>query len=263
LPSASAPQHYPRPAPAPAPASRSASPATPAPVAAHILVVDDEPDISALVAYHLARESYRVRTAASGPEAIRAAELERPDLVVLDLMLPGMSGLQVLEELRRRPETQEIPVILLTARREEEDRIAGLRLGADDYVAKPFSPQELILRVGAVLRRVQQAPPAGKGGKVVRVGPFTVDTGAADARVDGVELDLTPTEYRLLLTLMERRGRVQSRRQLLEAVWEVTANIATRTVDMHVQRLRNKVGGHADWIETVRGFGYRFRTGPA
>jgi len=229
---------------------------------AHILVVDDEPDISALVAYHLARESYRVRTAASGPEAIRAVELERPDLVVLDLMLPGMSGLQVLEELRRRPETQEIPVILLTARREEQDRIAGLELGADDYVAKPFSPQELVLRVGAVLRRVQQAPPAGKGGKVVRVGPFTVDTGAARAHVDGAELDLTPTEYRLLLTLMERRGRVQSRRQLLEAVWEVTANIATRTVDMHVQRLRNKVGEHADWIETVRGFGYRFRTDP-
>jgi two-component system, OmpR family, phosphate regulon response regulator PhoB len=229
---------------------------------AHILVVDDEPDISALVAYHLARESYRVRTAASGPEALRAVELERPDLVVLDLMLPGMSGLAVLEELRRRPETQEVPVILLTARREEQDRIAGLRLGADDYVAKPFSPQELILRVGAVLRRVQQAPPAGKGGKVVRVGPFTVDSGAASAQVDGAALDLTPTEYRLLMTLMERRGRVQSRRQLLEAVWEVTANIATRTVDMHVQRLRGKLGPHADWIETVRGFGYRFRTDP-
>lgn len=232
------------------------------PMSAHILVVDDEPDISALVAYHLARESYRVRTAASGPEAIRAAEVERPDLIILDLMLPGMSGLNVLEELRKRPETQEIPVILLTARKEEQDRIVGLRLGADDYVAKPFSPQELILRVAAVLRRVQQAPPATKGGKVVRVGPFTVDSGAARAEVEGRELDLTPTEYRLLLTLMERRGRVQSRRQLLEAVWEVTANIATRTVDMHVQRLRSKLGDQADWIETVRGFGYRFRTDP-
>ncbi|HEY7767881.1 response regulator transcription factor [Longimicrobium sp.] len=229
---------------------------------AHILVVDDEPDISALVAYHLARESYRVRTAASGPEALHASEVERPDLVVLDLMLPGMSGLAVLEELRRRPETQEIPVILLTARKEEQDRIAGLRLGADDYVSKPFSPQELILRVAAVLRRVQQAPPATTGGKVVRVGPFAIDEGAAQAQVDGRELDLTPTEYRLLLILMERRGRVQSRRQLLEAVWEVTANIATRTVDMHVQRLRSKLGDQADWIETVRGFGYRFRTDP-
>ncbi len=232
------------------------------PVNSHILVVDDEPDISALVAYHLARESYRVRTASSGPEAIRAAEVERPDLIVLDLMLPGMSGLQVLEELRRRPETRDIPVILLTARREEQDRIQGLRQGADDYVAKPFSPQELILRVAAVLRRVQQAPPAGTGGKVVRVGPFAVDSGAASAEVSGELLELTPTEYRLLLTLMERRGRVQTRRQLLEAVWEVTANIATRTVDMHVQRLRNKLGDEADWIETVRGFGYRFRTEP-
>jgi two-component system, OmpR family, phosphate regulon response regulator PhoB len=228
-------------------------------MSAHILVVDDEPDISALVAYHLAREAYRVRTADSGPEAIRATEVERPDLIVLDLMLPGMSGLAVLEELRRRPEMADVPVILLTARREEQDRIAGLRLGADDYVAKPFSPQELVLRVAAVLRRVQQAPPAGKGGKVVRVGPFAVDTGAARAEVEGEALDLTPLEYRLLLTLMERRGRVQSRRQLLEAVWEVTANIATRTVDMHVQRLRGKLGPHAEWIETVRGFGYRFR----
>lgn len=225
-----------------------------------ILVVDDEPDISALVAYHLARESYRVRTAADGLEALRAVEAEPPDLVVLDLMLPGMPGLEVLRELRRRPESQEVPVILLTARREEQDRIDGLSLGADDYLAKPFSPQELVLRVGAVLRRVRQSPPSAPGGKVVRVGPFTVDSGAARARVHGEELDLTPTEYRLLLTLMERRGRVQSRRQLLEAVWEVTARITTRTVDMHVQRLRAKLGDNADWIETVRGFGYRFRT---
>ncbi len=231
-------------------------------MSAHILVVDDEPDISALVAYHLARESYRVRTAGDGIEALRAVETQLPDLIVLDLMLPGMSGLDVLRELRRRPEAQEIPVILLTARREEEDRIAGLKLGADDYVAKPFSPRELVLRVDAVLRRVRQAPPAALGGKVVRVGPFSVDTGAARAEVDGTELDLTPTEYRLLLTLMERRGRVQSRRQLLEAVWEITARITTRTVDMHVQRLRAKLGTHGGWIETVRGFGYRFRTEP-
>jgi two-component system phosphate regulon response regulator PhoB len=229
-------------------------------MSAHILVVDDEPDISALVAYHLARERYRVRTAADGVDAMRALETERPDLVVLDLMLPGMSGLEVLAEIRRRPDTVEIPVILLTARREERDRIDGLRQGADDYLAKPFSPQELVLRVAAVLRRVQQAPPAAGPGKMVRVGPYTVDTGAARAQVGGRDLDLTPTEYRLLLTLMERRGRVQSRRQLLEAVWEVTANIATRTVDMHVQRLRNKGAEHAEWIETVRGFGYRFRT---
>jgi two-component system, OmpR family, phosphate regulon response regulator PhoB len=228
----------------------------------HILVVDDEPDISALVAYHLARESYRVRTAADGGEAIRSIEVEPPDLIVLDLMLPGMSGLEVLKEVRRRDETRNIPVILLTAKRAEEDRIAGLKLGADDYLPKPFSPQELVLRVGAILRRVQQAPPVAKGGKVLRVGPFLLDTDAANASVDDEELDLTPTEFRLLQVLLERRGRVQSRRQLLEAVWEVTANIATRTVDMHVQRLRTKLGDHADWIETVRGFGYRFRADP-
>lgn len=241
---------------------RAADPTIGRAMSAHILVVDDEPDISALVAFHLARERYRVRTAADGAEAIRAVEAERPDLVVLDLMLPGVSGLDVLGELRRRPDTQDVPVILLTARREERDRIDGLKLGADDYIAKPFSPQELVLRVGAVLRRVQQAPPAGKLGKVVRVGPFSVDVGAARAAAGERELDLTPTEFKLLLTLMERRGRVQSRRQLLEAVWEVTANIETRTVDMHVQRLRNKLEEEADWIETVRGFGYRFRTEP-
>ena len=227
-----------------------------------ILVVDDEPDISALVAFHLARESYRVRTAADGEEAIRAIETDRPDLIVLDQMLPGMSGLEILAELRRRPETQEIPIILLTARREERDRIEGLRLGADDYIAKPFSAPELVLRVGAVLRRVRQAPPVPAAGKLVRVGPFSLNVGAAHAEVAGRVLDLTPTEYRLLLTLMERRGRVQSRRQLLEAAWDVTADIATRTVDMHVQRLRTKLGDDGDWIETVRGFGYRFRTQP-
>jgi two-component system phosphate regulon response regulator PhoB len=177
-------------------------------------------------------------------------------------MLPGVSGLEVLAELRRRPETQDIPIIMLTARREERDRIEGLRLGADDYIPKPFSPQELVLRVAAVLRRVRQAPPTPAGGKTLRLGPFLLDVGAARAEVDGRALDLTPTEYRLLLTLVERRGRVQSRRQLLEAVWEVTADIATRTVDMHVQRLRTKLGDAGDWIETVRGFGYRFRTQP-
>jgi two-component system, OmpR family, phosphate regulon response regulator PhoB len=228
-------------------------------MSSHILVVDDEPDIAALVAYHLARATYRVRTVGDGNEALRAIEAERPDLVVLDLMLPGAPGLDVLREIRRRPGTEAVPVVLLTARREEQERIEGLRLGADDYVAKPFSPQELVLRVGAVLRRVQQLPPSGSAAKVLRVGPFRVDPEAARAEVDGAQLDLTPTEFRLLAVLMERRGRVQSRRQLLETVWEVTARITTRTVDMHVQRLRGKLGPHAGWIETARGFGYRFR----
>ncbi len=225
-----------------------------------ILVVDDEPDISALVAYHLAREGYRVRTAADGAEALRTLEGQLPDLIVLDLMLPGMSGLEVLREVRRREETAGIPVILLTARRGEGDRVEGLRLGADDYLGKPFSPQELVLRVGAILRRTSRTAGAQEGTqRVLRVGPFVVDVGAVHAEVDGRPLDLTPTEFRLLQVLMERRGRVQSRRHLLEAVWDVTARIATRTVDMHVQRLRFKLGDQGDWIETVRGFGYRFR----
>jgi two-component system, OmpR family, phosphate regulon response regulator PhoB len=229
---------------------------------AHILVVEDEPDISALVAFHLARESYRVRTAANGLEALQAIESEVPDLILLDLMLPGLSGLDVLREVRRREGWRDIPVILLTAKREESDRLEGLRLGADDYVSKPFSPQEVVLRVGAVLRRVRQEPPVRGSGKVLRIGPFLLDVEGKCAEIDGRELDLTPTEFRLLQVLMERRGRVQTRRQLLEAVWEVTARIATRTVDMHVQRLRTKSGAAADWIETVRGFGYRFRTEP-
>jgi two-component system phosphate regulon response regulator PhoB len=224
-----------------------------------ILVVDDEPDIAALVAFHLARESYRVRTAASGPEAIAALEAEVPDLVVLDLMLPGMSGLEVLREVRARDELAEVPVILLTARAEEAQRIEGLSLGADDYVGKPFSPRELVLRVGAVLRRVRQAPPATEGGTVLRAGTIALNVDAASVSIDGEALDLTATEFKLLQTLMERRGRVQSRRQLLQAAWGVTANITTRTVDMHVQRLRAKLGEEAERVETVRGFGYRFR----
>jgi two-component system, OmpR family, phosphate regulon response regulator PhoB len=231
-------------------------------MSAYVLVVDDEADVSALVAYHLARESYRVRTVTDGAEALRVIEQEPPDLVVLDVMLPHLSGLDVLREIRGRRELASLPVILLTARREEQDRIEGLDAAADDYVSKPFSPRELVLRVGAVLRRVRQEPPWETGGRLLRAGPVTLDTAAAAARVDGRPLDLTRTEYRLLATLVERRGRVQSRRQLLEAVWDTTADITTRTVDMHVQRLRAKLGPAAAWLETVRGFGYRFRAEP-
>jgi two-component system, OmpR family, phosphate regulon response regulator PhoB len=226
-----------------------------------VLVVDDEPTIAEVVARYLERAGYETATAGDGFEALRLAAERRPDLIVLDLMLPGTSGLEVLRELRRRAETGAIPVILLTARREEGDRLEGLRLGADDYLSKPFSPQELVLRVGAVLRRVRQAPPEERSWKVLRIGPFVLDAGAARATRGGEPLELTPTEFRLLEVLMERRGRVQSRRQLLETVWEVTAKITTRTVDMHVQRLRSKLGEGAEWVETVRGFGYRFRAG--
>ena len=222
-----------------------------------ILVVDDEPDITALVAYHLAKAGYRVSTAANGPDALKAAREERPDIVILDVMLPGVSGYDVLAELRRREETKEVGVILLTARREEPDRIRGLTLGADDYLTKPFSPHELALRVSALLRRL--GAPAVAGGSTVTAGPITIDRSAHKVSVDGEELVLTATEYKLLITLIERRGRVQTRPQLLETVWEAQPDIQTRTVDMHVQRLRSKLGEAGDLIETVRGFGYRFR----
>lgn len=222
-----------------------------------VLVVDDEPDITALVAYHLARAGFRVSTVANGNDALAAAADERPDVIVLDLMLPGISGLDVLQELRNRPATRDAGIIVLTARREESDRIRGLTLGADDYLVKPFSPQELVLRVQAVLRRLQS--PAVSSGPVLRIGVLEIDRDAHRVTVDGAEVALTATEYKLLLTLVERRGRVQSRAQLLETVLDAQPDIQTRTIDMHVQRVRSKLGPAGDLIETVRGFGYRFK----
>lgn len=220
-----------------------------------VLVVDDEPDIVALVAYHLAKAGYRVSTAATGPDALKAAREERPALVVLDLMLPGMSGFDVLEKLRAHDGTKDVAVLMLTARKEEPDRVRGLTLGADDYLTKPFSPAELVLRVAAILRRVG----AGTGGDALSVGSLVIDRAAHRVSVNGHALDLTATEYKLLLTLAERRGRVQARTQLLQSVWDAAPDIQTRTVDMHVQRLRAKLGASGDLIETVRGFGYRMR----
>ena len=229
----------------------------PTPSQERVLVVDDEPDIVALVAYHLAKAGYRVSTAASGTDALAMAQQERPALVVLDLMLPGLSGFEVLERLRADEPTRGVAVLMLTARREEPDRIRGLSLGADDYLAKPFSPQELVLRVGAILRRVATAPAAESD--VISVGPVSIDRSAHRVRVDDGDVELTPTEYKLLLTLAERRGRVQARAHLLETVWDAAPDIQTRTVDMHVQRLRAKLGAAGELIETVRGFGYRLR----
>ena len=221
-----------------------------------MLVVDDEPDITGLVAYHLAKAGYRVATARNGTEALKAARDEHPDLIVLDLMLPGVSGYDVLAELRRRAETRTTGVILLTARKDEADRIRGLSLGADDYLAKPFSPQELVLRVGAVLRRLT-APAVASGG-VLAAGPISLDVQAHRVTVDGKAIELTATEFKLLRTLMEREGRVQSRAELLQVVWQAQPDIQTRTVDMHVQRLRTKLGPAGEYVDTVRGVGYRF-----
>ena len=223
-----------------------------------ILVVDDEVDILALVTYHLAKSGYRVSTAGTGPEALRAAREERPALVVLDLMLPGISGFEVLEQLRADANTSNIAVLMLTARRDEPDRIRGLSIGADDYLTKPFSPQELVLRVGAILRRTTAGATTSPTDHLT-VGPIRIDRAAHRVSIDGRDIELTPTEYKLLLTLAERRGRVQARAHLLQTVWEAAPDIQTRTVDMHVQRLRAKLGPAGELIETVRGFGYRLR----
>ena len=222
-----------------------------------LLVVDDEPDIAALVSFHLVKAGYRVSTAANGHDAIAQTRQERPVLVVLDLMLPGLSGYEVMEQLRAEPATSRVAVLMLTARREEGDRIQGLTLGADDYLTKPFSPQELVLRVGAILRRVRAGGDDTAG--VQQIGPLRIDTNAHRVTVDGREVDLTPTEFKLLLLLAERKGRVQPRNLLLEIVWEAAPDIQTRTVDMHVQRLRAKLGPSGELIETVRGFGYRIK----
>ena len=228
------------------------------PMTHRILVVDDEPDITALVAYHLAKAGYRVSTAANGTDALKTASEQRPDVIVLDLMLPGLSGLDVLQALRKQEDTRDVGVIMLTARREEADRIRGLSLGADDYLTKPFSPNELTLRVAAIIRRL--AAPSVSAGSQLVAGSITVDRSAHRVTIAGQELPLTATEYKLLLTLLERRGRVQTRPQLLETVWDAQPDIQTRTVDMHVQRLRTKLGDAGDQIETVRGFGYRFKS---
>jgi two-component system phosphate regulon response regulator PhoB len=228
-----------------------------APAGERILVVDDEPDITALVAYHLARTGYRVSTAATGTDALKAIRSERPALVVLDLMLPGLSGYEVIEQVRQDASTSELPVLMLTARKEEADRVRGFTLGADDYLTKPFSPQELVLRVGAILRRSRAAPASAD---VLSAGLLRIERDTHRVTVAGDDVELTPTEYKLLLTLVERRGRVQPRAHLLEVVWAAAPDVQTRTVDMHVQRLRAKLGPAADLIETIRGFGYRVRS---
>jgi len=229
---------------------------------ARVLVVEDEPDIAALIAYQLTREGFRVETSGTGTEALESISREIPDLVVLDRMLPGISGDEVLNRLRDEQATSSVPVLMLTAKREQEDRIQGFELGADDYLTKPFSPRELVLRVQAILRRMRETGVTA-GGRVLRAGPLRMDLGAHQVSRNGEELNLTPTEFRLLQALMERRGRTQSRKQLLEKAWDVEAGVSdriqTRTVDMHVRRLRSKLEELGDWIETIRGFGYRLK----
>ncbi len=219
-----------------------------------ILVIDDEPSITNLVSAYLKPEGYEVHTAADGPSGLKAALAFKPDLVVLDLMLPGMDGLELLSQLRRE---SNVYVILLTARAEETDKVVGLSVGADDYVTKPFSPRELVARIKAALRR--QATPAG-GKEIPRVLSFRrvrIDTGARRVTVDDRLVELTAIEFDLLCALAESRGRVLTRENLLEAVWGGAYYGDMRVVDVHLGHIRHKLG-EGNFITSVRGVGYRF-----
>ena len=225
-----------------------------------ILIVDDEEDLAATVAYALEQEGWQTQTAFDGRTALElAARPPVPDLVLLDLMLPDLSGTEVCRELRAQGHTQRIPIVMLTARNEEIDRVVGFEVGADDYVGKPFSLRELVLRVKAILRRADR--PEAPGGDL-RFGRLRVDPSAHQVWVDEEEVILTALEFRLLSTLLTRRGRVQSREALLHDVWGHDPNLPTRTVDTHIQRLRKKIGAASAYIETLRGAGYRFRATP-
>lgn len=220
-----------------------------------ILVVDDEPDALELIEFNLKAAGFDVVTAADGSEALRKARSMAPDLILLDLMLPEVDGLEVCKILRRGDETADIPIMMLTAKAAEMDRVLGLELGADDYVTKPFSPRELVLRVKNLLRR-GQAPEEKQ--EVVEFGDVSVDIPRHEVKVKGKPIELTATEFKLVTVLMQRRGRVQSRDQLLRDVWEYDTLIDTRTVDTHVRRLREKLGVAAKYLDTVRGVGYRW-----
>ncbi len=225
-----------------------------------ILIVDDEADLLKALEFSFKREGFQVRAARDGREALAAAHVSPvPDLILLDLMLPDISGTEVCRRLKSAPETARVPVVMLTAKGEEIDRVVGFEVGADDYVVKPFSTRELVLRVRAVLRR---NAPGAEPDEMVRFGRLRFDPAAHRVWVDDAEIVLTALEFRLLATLWERRGRVQSRERLLEDVWGMQASITTRTVDTHVKRLRQKLGAVEDYVETVRGVGYRFASQP-
>ncbi len=220
-----------------------------------ILVVDDEPDALEVIGFKLKEAGYIPLTAADGLRAVELVRDERPALVVLDLMLPKMDGLEVCKILRRDPATAGIPIIMLTARAAEMDRIVGLELGADDYVTKPFSPRELVLRIKKVLARASQADEPATH---LRIGVLDIDAVRHLVKVKDQAITLTATEFKLLELLARRRGRVQTRDRLLQDVWGYDNPIDTRTVDTHMRRLREKLGPAAEYLETIRGVGYRF-----
>jgi two-component system phosphate regulon response regulator PhoB len=230
---------------------------------AHILIIEDERDLQEVLEYNLRRAGHEIAVASGGREGIDLARRSVPDLVLLDLMLPDIPGTTVCTTLKSDPATSHVAVVMLTAKGEEIDRVLGFELGADDYLTKPFSVRELLLRIQAILRRGVPRPVAEEAGdRAITFGLLCIDPGAHRAWVDGRELQLTSLEFRLLLVLYERRNRVQTRSALLDDVWGIEADITTRTVDTHVKRLREKLGRAAAYIETVRGVGYRFRESP-
>jgi two-component system phosphate regulon response regulator PhoB len=221
-----------------------------------ILLVEDEPDIAEVLRFNLEKAEFGVDVEPRGDRALEAIRRHAPDLIVLDLMLPGLDGLELTRLLKRDPATSRIPLVMLTAKAEEVDRIVGLELGADDYIPKPFSPREVVLRIRAVLRR--HSGDEGSG-DVLETAGIRLDSAAHRVDVRGEEIVLTATEFRLLRVLMERQGRVQTRARLLSDVWGYSEDVDSRTVDTHVRRLRRKLGPAADHIETVIGVGYRLR----
>jgi DNA-binding response OmpR family regulator len=219
-----------------------------------ILVVDDEPDAVELIRFNLQAAGFDVVTANTGELAIEKTRAIRVDLMVLDLMLPGIDGFEVCKVLRREAATANLPILMLTAKAEEINRILGLELGADDYLVKPFSPRELVLRIKNLLRgRVTAEDQHDR----LQVGPIVIDRPRHQVLLEGQEIMLTATEFKLLVVLVQRRGRVQTREKLLQDVWEYDSEVTTRTIDTHMRRLREKLGAAANYIATIRGVGYR------
>ena len=221
----------------------------------HILIVEDEIDIANLVAFNLERSGFQVTIASDGREGLEKVLQEQPSLVILDLMLPGMDGYQVLKEMQRDSRSHAIPVLMLTAKGQIGDRIKGLELGADDYITKPFSPKELILRVKAIIKRNRSTP----GSVVFSFGPFRFDKNSLTFYLEKEPLSLTSTEFKLLLFLCQRAGQAQDRNELLKVVWGYNDDVHSRTLDTHMKRLRQKLGDSGSLIETIRGVGYRVR----
>jgi len=226
----------------------------------NILIVDDEPDIVELISYNLKKEGFHLSTALDGEEALQKVRAGHLDLILLDLMLPGIHGMELCRILRNNPRTAHVPIIMLTARGEESDKVHGLESGADDYMTKPFSPKELIARVKAILRRSRERTTEDK---TIRLGDLTIDLETFSVSKGGAPLNLSATEFKLLLYLAQRRGRVFSREQLLDAVWKEEAFVESRTVDVHIRRLRTRIEddpSNPRYLKTRRGVGYYVET---